>query len=124
LRPDDVIVHQHLINNNKAARTVPDDADTANDGDFSVAPRILSPSVSHELELFPEHSKSSPECVQLEQWWFSDETLSAVGSRGGVLERHQRQILSFHFSTNKKLTVDTGQVENTCSEVNKWPHKK
>lgn len=98
LRPDVVVVvHQHLINHNEAARTVPDDADTANVGDLSVAPRILSPSVSHELELFSEHSKSPPECVQLEQWWFSDEALSAVGGRGGILDRHQHQILSFHF---------------------------
>jgi len=102
LRSDVVVVHQHLINNNEAARTVPDDADTANDGDLSVASRILSPSVSHELELFPEHSKSPPECVQLEQWRFSDEALSAVGSRGGLLERHQHQMLSFHFCQNKR----------------------
>jgi len=97
LRPDVVVVHQHLINNNEAARTVPDDADAANHGDLTVAPRILSPSVSHELELFPEHSKSPSECVQLEQWRFSDEALSAVGGRGGILDRHQHHILSFHF---------------------------
>lgn len=97
LRPDILVVHQHLINNNQATRTVSDDADTANDGNFSVSRRIRSPSVSHELELFPEHSKSPPECVQLEQWRFSDEALSAMGGRGGLLDRHRHQIISFHF---------------------------
>ena len=97
LRADVVVVHQHIVNNDEAARTVPGDADTANDGDVSVTPRIFSPSVSHELELFPQRSKSPPECVQLEQWQFSDEAISAVGGRGGVLDRHQRQILPLHF---------------------------
>jgi hypothetical protein len=75
LRADAFIVCQHVVNNDEAARTVSDDLDAADDRYLSVTLGILTPSVSHELELFSQRCKPSPERVQFQQWRFSDETV-------------------------------------------------
>jgi hypothetical protein len=54
VRADAFIFHQHVVDDDEAARTGADNFDATNDGDFSVAARVLTPSVSHELKLFPE----------------------------------------------------------------------
>jgi hypothetical protein len=109
LRTDVFIVYQHVVNNDEAARTASDDLDAANDCYLSVALGIFTPSVSHELELFPERYKSSPECVQLQQWRFSDETVSAMG-RGGCVLRHQHPNLSISFLNTGNTMEGTGYV--------------
>jgi hypothetical protein len=88
LRPDVVVFvfHQHVINNNETARAVTVDSHAADDCHVIVTLRILSPSVSYELELFPQLRKSPPERVHLEQQRFSDETISAMGGGSGLLD--------------------------------------
>jgi hypothetical protein len=70
-----IVVCEHVFNNHKAARAVSDDLDAAHYRHLSVALGILTPSVSHELELFSQRCKPPPERVQLQQWRFSDETV-------------------------------------------------
>jgi hypothetical protein len=87
LRTDAFDVHQYVVHNDETAGSFPDDSDAVDNGDGCVAAGIHSPSVSHELELFPERHKPPSECVQLQQWQFSDETLPTMGCRGGILKR-------------------------------------